>query len=482
MKRSKRIGILLGVLAAACIATFAALRIEEYREQIQTSEEVILSLSAQDVQRLGWSYDVTSLTFTRGEDDCWYWSEDDAFPVSEEKMNELLELFSSFRVSFIIEDVEDYGQYGLDTPVCTIQLETAEQSYTVELGDFSKLDSQRYVSIGDGNAYLVSTDPMELYEIGIEDMIQNDEALTYDQVSAIGISGAADYTIHYTEDSTDSYCPEDIYFTQRDGEEIPLDTALVDSYLGTVSALSFETYVTYNATEEELKTYGLDDPELTVTIDYTAAGETAEDEAVSGTYILSVSRSAEERTKAAEEDAVDGEEESNDEVAAYSAYARVGDSQIVYEITSSYFESLMAASYDDLRHKEVFTGDFSMVSAMDIELENSSYTLTPAEEESSGEEDSIPWLYGEEEIDITDIQSALEALTAEEFTSETPTGQQELGLTLYLTDENFPQVDIVLYRYDGTNCLAVVDGKSFALVSRSSVVDLIEAVNAIVLS
>ena len=51
-----------------------------------------------------------------------------------------------------------------------------------------------------------------------------------------------------------------------------------------------------------------------------------------------------------------------------------------------------------------------------------------------------------------------------------------------MTDENFSQVEIVFYRYDGSNCLATVDGDSFALVSRSSVVDLMEAVNAIVLS
>lgn len=38
-----------------------------------------------------------------------------------------------------------------------------------------------------------------------------------------------------------------------------------------------------------------------------------------------------------------------------------------------------------------------------------------------------------------------------------------------------------LYRYDGTYCLAVVDGTPVSLVERSYVVDLIEAVNAIVL-
>lgn len=482
MKRFKRIGILLGVLAVVCIATFAALRIEEYQEQIQNSEEVILSLSADDVQSLSWSYDDTSLSFSRDEENIWRWSEDQAFPVSEEKINELLEIFSSFGVSFIIENVEDYGQYGLDAPVCTIKLETEDASYTVELGDFSKLDNQRYISIGDGNAYLVSNDPMDLYEIKIEDVIQNDEALSYDAVSTIRISAQEDYAIQYIEDSADTYFDEDVYFTQRDGVTLPLDTTLVDDYLYAVSSLSFETYVSYNATEAELETYGLNDPELTLTVDYTTSGET-EEETVSGTYTLSISRSAEERAKAAEKDSADTDEADDTEEEQYSAYVRVNDSPIIYEVSSTYFESLMASSYDDLRHKEAFPGDFAIVSSMDIELEGKSYTLTAKEnDDTADEEGTASWLYGEEEIDIANIQSALESLTASEFTDEVPDGQQEIRLTLRLTDENFPQVEIVLYRYDGTDCLATVDGESFALISRTSVVDLIEAVNAIVLS
>lgn len=38
------------------------------------------------------------------------------------------------------------------------------------------------------------------------------------------------------------------------------------------------------------------------------------------------------------------------------------------------------------------------------------------------------------------------------------------------------------YRYDGASCLAVVDGEPVSLVARSAVVDLMEAVRAIVLN
>lgn len=57
-----------------------------------------------------------------------------------------------------------------------------------------------------------------------------------------------------------------------------------------------------------------------------------------------------------------------------------------------------------------------------------------------------------------------------------------LSLTVHLDNEAYPSTAIELYRYDGTNCLAKVDGKIFALIPRSEVVDLIEAVNSIVLN
>ena len=55
-------------------------------------------------------------------------------------------------------------------------------------------------------------------------------------------------------------------------------------------------------------------------------------------------------------------------------------------------------------------------------------------------------------------------------------------MTLHLDNENFPAVEVRLYRYDGSLCLAVVDGEPVSMVTRSSVMDLVEAVQTIVLN
>ncbi len=475
MKRSKRLYILLGVLVVVCAGTYGVLQYEERKEQISNSEEVVLEISGDDVTGLSWEYNSETLSFHKR--DTWTYDDDEAFPVNEAKIKELLDVFREFGVSFVIEDVEDYGQYGLDDPVCTINIETADETYEIQLGDYSTMDSERYVSIGDGNVYLVQEDPLDSFDAVLSDMIRNDETPSFGsaQVAQIQFSGSEEYQIAYEEDSTNTYCADDVYFTERDGEICPLDTSNVDSYLSTISKLDLTDYVTYNATEEELASYGLDDPDLTVTVQYTPEDDedTEENEAVEQTFVLNISRDPEEAAAAENESEESSDTEETEDV---TAYVRVGDSQIVYQLTTDQYNSLTAASYNDLRHQEVVTADFDDIRQIDISLEDQEYTIAVKEEDG----DKI-YSYGEEEVDISDFQSALEALTADSFTEEEPSDKEEIGLTLHLDNENYPEVTVNLYRYDGTYCLAVVDGTPVSLVERSYVVDLIEAVNAIVL-
>lgn len=472
MKRAKRIYALLGVLAVVCVVTVFVVKHEEQQENIRNSGEVVLEVDVDAVDSVSWENETDSLAFHK--EDGWTYDDDSAFPVDEEKITELIGQFEEFSAAFIIEDVTDYSQYGLDDPVCTIQMTAGDQTYDISLGDYSAMDSQRYVSLGDGNVYLATNDPLEYFDATLSDVILNDETPALTNVESIDFQGSDSYQVvyrEYTEDSPYTYCEDDVYFKESGEDLLPLDSSLVTSYLNTVSNLDLSDYVTYNATEEDLATYGLDNPELTVTVQYTPEEEDGE-EASSQTFTISVSRDPEEREKAeSSTDETDSEEEEE-----ITAYARVGDSKIIYRLTSSSYESLMAAGYDDLRHTEVFTASFEDVTSMDISLDGATYTIT-----SEGSGSKKTFHYGDEEISVDNLQSALEGMNASSFTGETPSEKEEIALTIYLDNEVHPQVQIALYRYDGEQCLAVIDGESVSLVPRSEVVDLIEAVNALVL-
>lgn len=472
MKRSKRLCILLGVLAVACVATFALSRYQAKKEQIQTNGEVVLEIPVDSVQTLSWEYDGDTLSFHK--DDKWIYDEDEAFPVDGEKIEGLLNQFSAMGAAFTIENPEDLSPYGLSDPTCSITITTDQETYTILLGGYSTMDSQRYVSIGDGNVYLVADDPLDDFDIGLRDLLDPDDIPAFDQVSDITFTGSENYQIFYEayeDGSARTYCADDVYFAQQEDGTLPLDTDKVTSYLQTIRYLDLSDYVTYNVTDEELAQYGLDDPQLTIQVNYTEENEDGDE--VSDTFTLHISRDPEELAKAEESEGED-EDDTEEEI---TAYARVGDSPIIYRLYSESYSSLMRASCDDLRHSELFTADFADITQIDVSLEGADYTIT-----TDGSGDDRTYAYLETEVEIDDFRDALESLQADSFTDEAPAQKEEISLTLHLDNESFPTVEISLYRYDGSSCLAVVDGVPTALVERSQVVDLIEAVNAIVLN
>ncbi len=506
MNKMKKLYVLLGVLVLACGITFFVSRQEEKKEQIKNSDETIFSVDTESVTALSWEYAGDTFSFHKSGGK-WIYDTDENFPVNEDKIESLLSQFTEFGASFVIEEVDDFGQYGLSDPLATISVTAGEESYEVNLGDYSTMDAERYVSIGDGKVYLVKHDPLDDYDLTISDLIQNDEIPVLTSATGIQFSGEETYTIDYKEESSHTYCAEDVYFT----EEQPLDTSLVKSYLQKISALSLNDYVSYNATEEELQAYGLAEPELSVTVDYPVTH--SDDVTTTETFVLHVGRDAAEKAQAVADDTTDD----------LTAYVRVGDSQIIYRITSEEYRALTAASYNDLRHKEVLTASMEDITGLTFTMDGETYVLhngaagdgtastetengtvdgaASAEAEKDAEDvvanteakkdagdgtasaDAVEgWFYQGAEIDVTDLGTALGALSADSFTEETPTGKEEIRFTAYLNNANFPKVEVVLYRYDGEYCLATVDGRTVSLVPRSQAVALMEAVNAIVLN
>lgn len=452
MKRYKKLLVLLGVLLIVCGATVLVGRMEEKKENIRTAGETILAVDPEAVDSLSWKFEETELSFHKEEGGSWVYDGDAAFPVDEEKIAGMLETFRAFTAAFVIEDVQDYSQYGLTEPQCTVTFTAGEDSHTVKLGDYSQMDSQRYASLDDGRAYLLKEDPLETFQAELPDVVKNDEIPEFGQPNKVTISGVDSYEFtRLEEENGKSYCAEDIYFTSDDQA---LDTGRVKNYLSALEALELGEYVTYDVTEEALKDYGLDAPELALTVDYD--GENGE----AAAFALALSR--------------DPAEDEDSET--FTAYLRIGESQLVYKLEKSDYKALMAASYNDLRHQELLSADFGDITQMDVTLDGENYAIT-----SEGEGDEKKWYFGEQEVDISELRSAMANLTAEDFTEETPTQKQEAALTVHLANETFPEVELGLYRYDGDNCIATLDGQTVCLIGRVYVVDLQEAINRIVM-
>lgn len=461
MRKTTRLVVLLGVLAVLCAAVFAVSRYQEKQEQIKTGGEVIFSVPTDSVTAVSWSIDAGSLSFTKA-DDGWHYDGDEAFPVDEEKLCDMLAPLESLSAAFVIEDVDDYGQYGLDEPVCTVTLTADETEYTIKLGDLSKMDEQRYLSLGDGKAYLATHDLTEEFDTVLSELLLDDAIPAFDTVTRIEFSGTESYDVVRDEEGK-SLCADDVYFT----EGKPLDTDLVDSYLSTLGSTRLTYFINYNASDEELADYGLTTPEQSIYVEYSTEDGDA------GAFALHLASNVSELLEYKEALAA-----SSDSLPDVTRYARFGNSRIVYEITESLYQKLTAVAYDTLRHQTLFIGDLDSVTAIDVTLDGTQFTFTRTE----GEDNKAVWTYQDSEFDESDLFDALDGLTATEFTEKAADGQTEIALTLYLENEAFPTFSLTLTRHDGTSCHAAVNGENVALVSRAQTVALIEAVNAVILN
>lgn len=70
------------------------------------------------------------------------------------------------------------------------------------------------------------------------------------------------------------------------------------------------------------------------------------DDGTSDTFVLHISRAPEERKEAADSG-------SEADTADITDYTRIGDFKIIYRLSGSSYETLIAADYDDLRNQEI---------------------------------------------------------------------------------------------------------------------------------
>lgn len=62
-----------------------------------------MEVDVDSVESISWENESESLAFHK--EDGWIYDDDTAFPVNEEKINELIEQFEQFSAAFIIEEV-----------------------------------------------------------------------------------------------------------------------------------------------------------------------------------------------------------------------------------------------------------------------------------------------------------------------------------------------------------------------------------------
>lgn len=349
MKRGKKLLILLAVLAAAAGAALSAVRLFQDGEAVETAEEpaaVIVSLSSDELASIGWTFEDETLSFVRAEDG-WEYSEDPAFPLSETGLGTVLSGIAQLTASKVIEDPEDTAQYGLDEPVCEVMAEPAEgETIWLRIGNETEMGGERYVSSGDGNIYLTDASVLDVFSVGLYDLVQEETIPYMPEVDSFEVEAETqDLTIEHLPDSGLAYSDAFEWFAQDgSGGYITLDTELTETFIESVTQMQWTACADYAADEEELAAYGLDEPGAVVTVTYTTKIQTATDLTDESGSILYDTEEKKESFVLELGDYIDS-----------GCYARLAGSDMVYTVDASILDGLLYTDAASLCPDEALT-------------------------------------------------------------------------------------------------------------------------------
>lgn len=353
-----------------------------------------------------------------------------------------LSAISEVTATKVIEGVSELADYGLDEPVCSITTD----GLCLDIGGETGLDGLRYVSVGDGNVYLVSPDLLTNFSCGLYDLVSMESLPDMSELLSITVERpSGTLVIDHFEDGayglTDRYS---CFAVDGDGY-ITLSDELAYSFIYQVTGLAWDSCVNYKAELKDLGGYGLDSPSVTVTVLYVETTEVDTNETDEDGSAVTETRSEEKSLTL--------------ELGSYAdegCYCRIAGSGMVYLIDSSVCDSLLYTSASELEPEELLLLDWDGMTGFDIDLGGESYAVS-----MEYSEDETAYVYGGdgEGLDFDGLLDLVEALPRE-GSAQGAQGLEEL-ISLRFAAEGWDEVELTLYSCDSGSCLAVLNGEYY---------------------
>ena len=469
MKRGSKLLLCMAlVILGACYVVVRQLTADPDEEE----ESIALAGPASPTE-LSWTDDSGTLTLENEGDDGWSYADDSAFPLDQTVPEDMTAALAAAAASRQIDTPESLADYGLDKPVLTITaLDEDGTEYSYAFGSANALTGKYYM-LYNGNqdtVYLVGSDLYDAFNLDLYDMVEMEALPEFGSVTALSVEQpSGSLSLVYEEDSAGLYYDTDRHWFLEQGDSLlALDSSKVGSLTGAVTGLIWDSCVTYDADDQELTAWGLDDSAAVVTAVYTAAIDEGEDTAEPETFVLRLGNTGSDGT-----------------------YAMLEGSSMVYLISADTADTLRYASYASLRPDSLCSMDWDTVDRLDITLDGVTYTISfdvTETESDSGDEDAEPetttlYTWDGQELDSTDVENLLSAVNGLTATGDASSGEGGDSLVTFTfhrnTGDDFAELTLTLYPWDTSSCLAAFSGEGSRLVDRSAVTDLTEQIQAL---
>lgn len=428
MKRSIKMLMLLVVLAVFVGGYYG---VQHFSQTTQVQEETgtfdLNAKTAENVSGLAWTLDDVTFDFVNNGG-TWQKQGDTAFPVDQQKLQDMAEELLEVKATRKLEDVTSPADYGLAEPAFSVKVTWDNGTTTTyTLGDATPFADGYYLSLSDQEqvAYTVEDDLSDIFDTTMTALAVKEIIPTAENVTRITVGENFDAAC---EDVSLTINPDQHWYAEGQ----PMDG--VDDLVEAVQGIAWASLVDTAATAEAMTTYGLDAPTAITLYD----GDTAAVTLLIGT---------------------------TDDSGDY--YACLPDSTMVYLVDADNVSDVLAATAESLVSTTLLALPYEQVQVATMTVGTKIYTMIPeqiATMTDAGEAIDNP---GE------DAWETLIALTSTGTPEEEKDG--DVLLTVEMSNTEGITAGVTISEYDADNYCYTMEGKT-VLVSATKVDALIRAI------
>ncbi len=165
MTMKKKQFIILAAVAVSLLAVYLGVSIysdwkAEKEAEKEAAELQVTDIDSQDIVKLSYTDGEESFSFTKEDDDTWYYDGDDQLPLDQSTVTNALDSYSDLSGTRKLKKADVDEEYGLDSPAYTIAMEDSEGNVTeINIGDMT--GDEYYITADGGETVVSITGPMK---------------------------------------------------------------------------------------------------------------------------------------------------------------------------------------------------------------------------------------------------------------------------------------------------------------------------------
>lgn len=496
--KKKTVKMVLAVvsLAVLCgvylgVSTYVSKQEEAENSKEEEEQVSVTDASADEIETVKFLIDKKEVTFQRKEEE-WVKGNDEAFPVSQDTLNNAVGMLGDLKAERVLDDVSDLSEYGLDSPVNTIVFKTkVGEETSIKIGAKNESVSQYYVKKNedDKKVYLVASASIEPFMNSLYDYAESGTfpEISSENIKAIQVEGETSYNLSVDENG--------FWYVSDGGNQEKADSAKAASMASSFSTLEYASFVNYDASEEEMESYGLNKPYANIILNYEEEVSKKEtDNLKSEETELEEAENTEEKQgeKKGEETGEKKEEEAEmedkslvihvgSEAEEGDRYVSVDDSKEVYTMSEETLSTFLDKDDSDFWDMNVCYTSINDIESVEITYKGERKTINVSRETSKDEDgnetETLSYEMDGKELDsikMNTFYNKVSNMTAQKRVSDDTTLNSEPEMKIVLRKTDGTEEEVSYHSYD-SNFYGVKAENKIYMVNKMNIKEMFEA-------